>query len=74
MIRKFCDRCGVECKSLIAIKIPQETHEHGYCTKEIEVCKKCNDLHESLLETLTNIRFSLYKGVFGMEGANDEQR
>ena len=72
MTRKFCDRCGVECKSLTAIKIPKEKHKHGYSTRVIEVCKKCNDLHESLLETLTDIHFSLYRGVFGMEGADDE--
>ena len=73
MTRNFCDRCGVECESLTVIKIPYENRGNGsFSTKEIEVCEKCNKIHESLIETLTDIRFSLYKNAFGMEGADDE--
>jgi hypothetical protein len=64
MIRKYCDRCGIECEILTTIKIPKEKIKLGYITKEIEVCQKCNDLHESLLETLTDIRFTLYGNIF----------
>lgn len=75
MTRNFCDRCGVECKSVIVIKIPYKNNGKGsFSTKEIEVCEKCKKIHESLMETLTDIRFSLYKNVFGMKGADDERR
>ena len=64
MIRKYCDRCGIECETLTTIKIPKEKNKHGYITEEIEVCQKCNDLHENLLETLTDITFTLYGNIF----------
>lgn len=67
MTRNYCDRCGVECKSLTPIKIPKEKNKYGYSTEVIEVCEKCNKIHESILETLTEIRFSLYANVFWNE-------
>ena len=74
MIRKFCDRCGVEFNSLTAIKIPIENHGHGsYSTKTIEVCDRCNKIHENINETLTEIRFSMYANIF-TKGDNNEQR
>ena len=74
MIKKYCDRCGIECKSLINIKIPAEKHKNSYSVRTIEICEKCNKIHESLLETLTDIRFSLYTNIFLERSANNEQR
>lgn len=71
MIRKYCDRCGVECKSLTAIKIPIKNHGHGsYSTEEMAVCEECNKIHESITETLTEIRISMYANLF-MKGADN---
>ena len=65
MTRHFCDRCGVECKSLITIKVPTENHGSGsFSTEEMQVCKTCNELHESILDTLTEIRITMYRNLF----------
>ncbi|MBO5010512.1 MAG: hypothetical protein J6D20_07455 [Clostridia bacterium] len=73
MIRKFCDRCGVECKSLFDIRVPLENHGHGsYSTKDMAVCEKCNKIHESILETLTEMRFSMYENLFFKGGAKND--
>jgi hypothetical protein len=72
MIRKFCDRCGVECERLIDIKIPFEIHGNGsFCTKEITVCDTCNKIHENINKTLTEIRFSMYANLFYKGRADD---
>lgn len=72
MTRKFCDRCGIECKTLTQIKIPKEKHKHGYSAKNIEVCPKCNALHESFLEKLTDIHFVLYADFLSNGGEKNE--
>lgn len=75
MIRKFCDRCGVERNELTQILIPKENRGMGsFISESIEVCEECNKLNINLLETLTVMRFSLYENVFmKRNGVSDEQ-
>ena len=65
MTRHFCDRCGLECKSLITIKLPFKNNGHGsYSTEEMQVCKTCNELHAAILESLTDIKITMYRNLF----------
>lgn len=74
MTRKFCDRCGKECESLIEIHIPLENHGNGrFSVEEKEVCGECNEIHNKLVETLTDIRFMMYKNLFELKGTNNER-
>ena len=75
MTKNFCDRCGVECEKLFDIHIPLEKSggKVSYQVERIEVCKKCNELNDKIVETLIEIRFSMYKNLF-MKGANNEHR
>lgn len=72
MIRKFCDRCGVECKCLTDIKIPLENHGNGsFSVEEMAVCDKCYEIHENIIETLAEIRISMYANLFNKGRADD---
>ncbi len=65
MIRKFCDRCGVECEKLTDIKIPiEKSKDGGFSTKEMAVCETCNKIHENIIKTLIDIRFAMYGNFF----------
>ena len=66
MIKCYCDKCGVEVKERLKIKVPLENKGNGIFTAiDIGVCPKCKKEHDQLIELLTEIRFELYKKFYG---------
>ena len=62
---KYCDRCGEKCDELFRIRVPNEKGSYGeFTVREMEVCKKCQTLHNNIVNTLTDIRFSMYENIF----------
>ena len=79
MIKKYCDRCGKECNSVLYSRIPDKKEDHdgtGYKTKEVELCHKCHNTVKQAVEqfnlSIHKVRIAFYDTLFNMEVQNDE--
>jgi hypothetical protein len=68
MIRKYCDRCGIECNVLHTIKIPADKREHAFveCI-EVDVCEKCREHNNKLLKMVSDFRRLLYENFYNVK-------
>lgn len=68
MIKKFCDRCGKECKELNDVKIPNIKGSQSFSTKTVQLCRECKCVSDDLCDKLVDIHFLLFRD-FIKEGA-----
>ena len=68
MIRRYCDRCGIECRELQTIKIPVKRTISGFSTEPMEVCASCRKEYDRIIDTLTDIRFIMFNKFFQLKG------
>lgn len=68
MIRKYCDRCGIECDTLYTIKIPADKREYAcFESIKVDVCEKCRVHNDKLLKMVSDFRFLLYENFFNVK-------
>lgn len=69
MTKHYCDRCGLECKSLSSIRVPTVNNGNGsYSTKTIEVCPICEKEHRQFEDMLIDFKIAAYSKFFKLKG------
>lgn len=67
MIKKYCDRCGVECEKLETVHIPTENHNNGsYSAGTIEVCPDCEKEYRKIEDVLIDFKITVYRKFFNI--------